>query len=200
MERHLKERLVGAAILVAIAVIFIPMLLDESPRREDRITGSNIPARPDHEFSSSIVPLEPPTAEPAPADQVAPSAKQPPEPATEPAPEQPAEPSVSPPEPMPTASEPVQTAAADPGKSAGAVGLSAWVVQLGSFSSEDNAKSLSDKLRKAGYPAFVEPLTQDNKTVYRVRVGPELMKAEAEKLRTQIAQKLALEGLVVRYP
>jgi DedD protein len=194
MERHLKERLVGAAILVAIAVIFIPMLLDESPRREDRITGSNIPARPDREFSSSIIPLEPPAVEPAPAT------KQPAEPATEPAPEHPAEPAVPPPEPTPPGSEPVQTAAADPGKSAGAVGLSAWVVQLGSFASEDNAKSLSDKLRKAGYPAFVEPLTQDNKTVYRVRVGPELLKAEAEKLRTQIAQKLALEGIVVRYP
>src|SRR5690606_17156136 len=44
------------------------------------------------------------------------------------------------------------------------VGLSAFVVQLGSFSSEKNAQELNQKLKKAGFRSFVEPLKQNNTT------------------------------------
>ena len=67
MEQGLKERLVGAAVLVILAVVFIPMLLDERQEDEIVITETNIPPKPDiipvppadTDFSSSIVPLEP---------------------------------------------------------------------------------------------------------------------------------------------
>lgn len=69
MERGLKERLVGAAVLVALAVIFIPMLLDDAPSGPGPITETNIPPRPDtltpdinpdDEFKSHVIPIEPP--------------------------------------------------------------------------------------------------------------------------------------------
>ena len=80
------------------------------------------------------------------------------------------------------------------------VGLTAWVVQLGSFSSKVNADKLNLKLRKSGFPAFVEPLKQENETVYRVRVGPELLRADADVLRKKIKTKMKLVGIVLSYP
>ena len=56
MQQKLKERLVGAAVLVAVAVIFIPIILNDSSEL-DTIQGSNIPEKPDTNFSSRIIPI-----------------------------------------------------------------------------------------------------------------------------------------------
>ena len=58
MGRRLKERLIGAAVLVMIAVIFIPMILDDSSETDVTITETNILTRPDDDFNSRIVPLQ----------------------------------------------------------------------------------------------------------------------------------------------
>ncbi|MEJ2762234.1 MAG: hypothetical protein P8126_12100 [Gammaproteobacteria bacterium] len=58
MERRLKERLIGAAVLVMLAVIFIPMILSDSNRTETAITKTNIPQRPEGEAPSHIAPLQ----------------------------------------------------------------------------------------------------------------------------------------------
>ena len=68
--------------------------------------------------------------------------------------------------------------------------LSAWAVQVGSFTSQDNAERLSEALKKRGYRAFVTRLSSDNKVLYRVRVGPEQQRERAEML----AQRLKKEG------
>ena len=80
------------------------------------------------------------------------------------------------------------------------VGVSAWIVQLGSFTDEVNAQSLNNKLREAGYPAFVEPLKRNGKISYRVRVGPEIKRSEADKLLKNLKEKMKLDGIVVSYP
>jgi cell division septation protein DedD len=46
----------------------------------------------------------------------------------------------------------------------------------------------------------VEPLRQGNGVLYRVRVGPELLKGDAEKLLKQIRAKLKLDGIIKEYP
>jgi len=56
MEQKLKERLAGAAVLVAIAVIFIPIILSDSLETES-ISGSNIPEKPETNFNSRIIPV-----------------------------------------------------------------------------------------------------------------------------------------------
>lgn len=191
MERRLKERVIGASVLVMLAVIFIPMVLDDSEHVETKITGTNIPPRPEAEFTSKIVPL--PGGDFAKPEPAAISTTQntgsPAEPA--PAPEQ------EPPAGSPaTPASATGTAETPPDR----VGLTAWVVQLGSFSSEANATGLDQRLRRAGYSSFVEPLQQSGEAAFRVRVGPELLRSEAQALRDRIKSEIGIDGIVVSYP
>lgn len=210
MDRGLKERLVGAAVLVLLAVIFIPMLLDDAPSPYEPITGTNIPPRPveDEEFSSRIVPMDPrPLPQPEPIEPLAaidpveeslpvePEIPVVPDPEEEPVVEtEPEEPAVAEPEPPPAPAEDIPPPTTD------TAAVSAWVIQLGSFSKRENAEGLEKKLREAGYAAFVEPLEQAGAMSYRVRVGPEITRSEADKLRDQINKRFELSGIVVRYP
>ncbi|NOT84340.1 MAG: hypothetical protein HOP02_06035 [Methylococcaceae bacterium] len=62
-----------------------------------------------------------------------------------------------------------------------------WYIRLGSFGQEANAITLRDKLRKQGYPAVVDTINSAGKgKLYRLRVGPELSKAVAEKTRQKM--------------
>ena len=57
----------------------------------------------------------------------------------------------------------------------------AWALQLGSFSKEANAQVMRDKLRAKGYASYVDVLKKPDRSVYRVRIGPELDKQLLEK-------------------
>ena len=198
MEPGLRQRLTGAAVLVILAVIFIPMLLDTSVDEKQVMSETNIPpqpadmpAPPAEDFSSRIVPLEQPP-KPAPALET-----------TELEPSPGAEMVMEGPPPSDSAATVVEEPPAPVMESEGkadSVGVTAWVVQLGSFSSEENAEALNQKLRKAGFKAFVEPLRQNDSTVYRVRVGPELKRSDAEVINARLKQDLQLEGIIVHYP
>jgi DedD protein len=216
MEQGLKQRLVGAAVLAALAVIFLPMIYDEPvvSSREPRI-----PARPGDLTGPQFAPL---TEAEVTRDRHLPDA-----PITTPSPAE-AEPADAPivsppPTPGPT-SKPTATAAirappavtaapakrpTDPPSKPGPartppanerVGVKGWAIQLGSFSSEANAKALRDRLRKLGFQAFVERIDIRAASVFRVRVGPETERQTAEALRAQIEKKVSLSGILVRYP
>ena len=200
MEQALKERLVGATVLVILAVIFIPMLLGEKPEISNDITKTNIPPKPEGKFSSRIIPLQEKSA----TDEVDLSDQtelrtsknemitEVPDTVTREADREPDE--------RATSKDEIPRAVADKEIITERVGLRAWVVQLGSFSSEDNAEALNKKLRDAGFPAFVEPLKQKNTITYRVRVGPELKRSDAQSIRDQLKKSLKLDGIVVSYP
>jgi len=190
MEQALKERLVGATVLVILVVIFVPMLLDDTSHSDIDITQTNIPEKPESSFSSRIIPLQEETIEETKlpetenvtaekktdVDEKEAVAK------------------------MPEIEKlPALTSDDDKPVDQG-VGLNAWVVQLGSFSSEANAQALNKKLRDAGYPAFVEPLRQKNSVAYRVRVGPELKYSDAQSLLESIKKSMKLDGIVISYP
>jgi DedD protein len=232
MERQRKERLVGAAVLIMLAVIFIPMILDNSVQPESGIVGTNIPPQPEGGFASRVIPLTSTTGgggeagagteagtTPAnvsaaatvataekPQDTVtAPAASTPP-----PAPAAPVAPATPPVTTSSAPSSPVTAPAKEitareiPARvepaHPSAAGVTAWVVQLGSFSSAENAESLNKKLRQAGYSAFVEPLQQGGTKVFRVRVGPELRRSSAQTVRDRLQANMGLEGIVVPYP
>ena len=76
----------------------------------------------------------------------------------------------------------------------------AWVVQLGSFSSEKNARDLNDRLRASGFASFVEPLKQEDSMAYRVRIGPELRRSDAIAVRDKLKKSLDIDGIVLQYP
>lgn len=87
---------------------------------------------------------------------------------------------------LPTADEPAAAASA---------GAGAWAVQVGAFSQESNAKQLSDRLKGAGFPAFVERRGES----YAVRVGPYVRRTDAEAQRQKLKSGQKLDGLIVSH-
>ena len=81
-----------------------------------------------------------------------------------------------------------------------AVGQMNWVVQVGSFLSKDNAEKLNQKVKKAGFRSFVNPITQNNKIMHQVCLGPEYDEADAKNLLKEIKNKMKLDGIVKKYP
>ena len=75
-----------------------------------------------------------------------------------------------------------------------------YVVQLVAFRSQEEALALRDKLRAAGYIAFSERVQTESAVLYRVRVGPEADRDGADRLRTEVASKFGITGMVVAYP
>lgn len=117
----------------------------------------------------------PPAAKPEPAKPVAK-----PEPKPEPKPEA-------------TASKPATPAA----PAASGVG---FAVQLGAFGQANDANALRDKVRSAGFSAFVEQVRTEKGSLHRVRVGPVANRADAEQLKAQVAAKVGVAGMVRPHP
>ena len=203
MDFVLKQRLVGAIVLVALGVIFIPMLL-EGPNSElvpemeplPELTGQRSSMELGGFPDAGDVPVEADVAV-VQADIVVP-----PNPGDElqPQPNETAEVEIAAPEPIvePLPVPPKPATTPEPAKPAGPLGN--WVVQMGSFSSEQNALRLRDKLRKAGFVTQVEKVRVDAKSHYRVRVGPYLERAEADRDQAKLDKQLNLKGRVLSYP
>jgi len=202
MEQKLKERLVGAAVLVAVAVIFIPIIFTDSQETEV-ILGSNIPEKPETKFNSRIVPViesdDEPSSTPTDLENIESGKSQKNDDLII---EQKmvAEKVISAGENNAEKQAVEKKMATTEVAGNTTVGLSAWIVQLGSFTEEDNAQALNTKLRQAGYPSFVEPVKKDGKISYRVRVGPEIKRSEADSLLKKLKDNMQLDGIVVSYP
>ncbi|MBV6839796.1 SPOR domain-containing protein [Xanthomonas euvesicatoria] len=95
----------------------------------------------------------------------------------------------------PEPAKPVATAPAAP--AASAVG---FAVQLGAFGRAEDADALRDRVRAAGFSAFVEQVRTDKGALNRVRVGPVANRSDAEQLRAQVAAKVGISGMVRPYP
>jgi DedD protein len=204
VDPRLKQRLVGAAVLLALAVIFLPMLLDGTGRDAQVSLRDAIPPEP--EF------LRPETAPPlaldSPPDVPAGETRPPPRSearSAEPDPLPPRSAPVEPPaESAPTSSPPAPTPAQAPvqerpsGEPAGDPG--GFAVQVGSFGEEANARTERDRLRDLGFTAFVEPARANGRMFYRVKVGPVAERSEAERLRDRMKDQVELQGIVVAHP
>lgn len=77
--------------------------------------------------------------------------------------------------------------------------LSAWIVQAGSYREEINAIAVRDRLRRAGYPSFVTE-SDSGGTVYRVRVGPMIDADRADFTRDRVEKLLGRDAIVLSYP
>lgn len=191
-ENHLKQRIVGAIVLVALAVIFIPMFLSGDRDGDMPILDSNIPSKPENVEQLKTLELSP--------DRPVPEMKTPDRTPVDEHPPQ-AESEAAPDKTAPAATE--DTAATDSSvtpPTSESRDSKAWAVQVGSFSKQSNALGLRDKLRDKGYRAFVEQVSTDKGEVYRLRVGPEVHRSQAEELKKELQEKLKLNGLVVAHP
>jgi DedD protein len=185
MDQGLKERLVGAAVLVAIGVWLIPWVLD-GPENSIDSGGSSLqlPAveepMPMRTQTLRLDEGNEPAAD-APA-RAAPSAAQSSATAATPTTEDP--PTRETPRDTeatapPSAEAPVTVAAVPPPKPAPAT-AGDWIVQLGTFSEEANARRLAQRAATFGYEVDVSNYRANGRTLYRVRVGPATTRAQAD--------------------
>jgi DedD protein len=195
VDDRLKRRLVGAVVLIALGVIFIPMILDGSGRSSRLSMDVEIPPAPVYEVPDRLPPL--PTSAPDPAPPAAPRAEPRPEATLKSIPDGPPPKAPTPPAPAPVPAEP----ASDTASAEEDAPPSAWVVQVGSFEDQAKAVALRDKLREGGFTAFVEPhRAAEGKTLYRVRIGPELKRESSEKVLARLKREQKLDGIVVSHP
>lgn len=183
MEQQLKQRLVGAIVLVSLAVIFIPVIL-EGPDDEWSPRDHTIPEPPRVDFRAAMeLPL--PDSQPDEAATGTAGTEQPnleSDTATAPAEEQPEKPQV----------KPVEQPAPDAGKLE-----PGWYAQVGSFSQSANAEGLREGINKAGFSAHLQQVASAKGTSYRVLVGPESSRALSEQLLDKLGKTLNSTGIVI---
>jgi len=213
LDKAYKQRMVGALVLVALAVIFLPMLFSrQDEQRQVRVEAPTAPqASALPQVKVEPVPVPEPQALPpdaVPADEEVEETPVPVAPAPAPKPVAPvaAAKPVAPapaakPAPAP-AQTPAQVVAVAPAKldttqnRVDPNGLPiSWSVQLASLSSRDSAESLQKTLRSQGYNAYIR--SSDGKN--RVFVGPLIERAEADRLRDLLGRQQNLKGFVVRF-
>lgn len=175
MDKALKQRLVGAAVLVALAVIFLPMLI-KAPAPASRI----IDAPTDTPAASGSTP-PPATAAPAvrelpllsapgdiPAGGVMGMDTTPPE-ATAPA------------APPPAATPPARRLPAESAHGA-------YAVHFGSYASRTDAAKVTQALADVGIRARIVPVTLGQAPAFAVRMGPYASRADAQAIRSEAAK------------
>ncbi|MFU8765534.1 MAG: SPOR domain-containing protein [Haliea sp.] len=203
MNDILKQRLVGALILMALGVIFWPIIFvdpDPSPGMEDL----RMPSRPNVDTTPIAAPdpaglrgspeldFDPEAsagdpgieedfrlfAEPLAAESTA-----------EPGPEL-----AAPPSPGETRSERPEQPVLD------AQGVPvAWMLQVASVSSAERAEELRQRLQARGEKAWVVPANINGRVTYRVNIGPKFERARLEALRPAIDAEFGVTSLVKRY-
>jgi DedD protein len=196
MERALKERIIGAAILVLFVVLVVPIFLDGPPDATEMVSERVLLPGQEDQKTQTVV-LERNRTEPVP---LASNATPDPSP-TAPEPAESKEQStkqVTPVVKKPSESAP-EVAAPEPKPSPAVSTTGMWAVQLGSFSNKENAEKLAADLRKQGYAAFLSQLTTGSGQLHRVRIGPQKDRESAEAMAGRLL-KVGHEGQVVPHP
>ncbi|MFV0478526.1 MAG: SPOR domain-containing protein [Parahaliea sp.] len=219
MNNILKQRLVGALILVALGVVFWPIIFVEP--EEHSSLDNRIPPRPDVDTTPIQSPdrrgLKPSPSLPV-DDGISDDNKRP---------EQRAQEALSEntnnevaPEPAPdvvVASEPDNS---DPDNGKGTAlnhqgqireqaplkpevddqGVPvAWMLQVISVTQKDSAERTRQALTDMGHKAYVKGASVNGKTVYRVYVGPKFERAKIEAIQAEIDGQLGVKSMVRRY-
>lgn len=209
MDIALKQRLVGASVLVALAVVVLPMLLGGRP--EDGGGDSRaieIPEQPPElDFETRRYPIgatrpnepQPDTQQPITlptpdlpesgteaTDQRAAEADSMADSGAGPAPGEAIAGEDVPPagtEEIASAEEepPVTVIESDALPETAPVGSGRYIVQVASFGSVNNARRLTGQLQELGYAVTSDTVTSDVGTLHRVRVGPYANESDADR-------------------
>lgn len=170
MDTALKQRLIGAVVLVALAVIFLPMLI-KGPAPDSGVSDVplTVPATPGGQYETRELPLVTPGNAPAGGvvgmDNDAPN--------------------TTASQAVPLGSAPAEAASAMlPASTAGGN----FAVNFGAYATPADADAVIARLKQSSLPAFREPATINGKTAWRVRIGPYADRADAETVRLQAAQ------------
>jgi len=218
LDKGMRQRMVGALVLVALAVIFLPMLFTrEDEMRQVRVEAPEAPAMPNLP-QVQVEPVQVPEPQPLPEQNDQPIAVVDESTAPVTTPSQPITPAPAAAQPQPKPQTPVPAppvAKVEPRPAPAASAAPAapvtkpvapskidvnglpvsWSIQLASLSNRAGAENLQKTLRSQGYNAYIRSADGMN----RVFVGPLIERAEAERLRDVINRQQNLKGIVVRF-
>ncbi len=201
VDRALKERTIGAVVLVAFAVLIVPVFLDGPSEDRDTITEVvTLPGQNDQPRKQQTIVLERDRTEPMPVAQTpAPAAEiaTPPPRAQAPQKTPAAAAKTGSAEVEPKRAPAVRDDAKDASPEASTTGM--WAVQLGSFSNRANAERLASDLREEGFAAFLSRLDTGSGELHRVRIGPQKDRDAAETVAAKLTDA-GHEGQVVPHP
>ena len=185
MDRALKERVIGAIVLVVLAILVVPVFLDGPSGESETVQQSvSLPGQNQQDRQTQTIVLERDRTEPVPAangkrdtaapakDNLAAAAKE-----------------------RPVATREATAASGDAQESI--TGM--WAVQLGSFSKKANAEKLAAELRTQGYAAFLSQLKTSGGALHRVRVGPQKDRDSAASVAARLGSA-GHKGQVVPHP
>lgn len=177
MDSTLKYRIVGATVLLSLAVIFIPMILDGSGQESVTKIDIEMPPEPTLVFSDELdSQVQTPAPEHTSSGQEA---------------------EVSHPDADPINNIVPEVVVKEDIKSE----LLGWVVQVGAFGEKEKALAMQKKLIDAGFDALVEIGSNKSKDYFRVKVGPVISQDEATKIKDNLRKKMNLEAaFVTRHP
>ncbi|WP_416137107.1 SPOR domain-containing protein [Halomonas sp. HK25] len=223
MKYGWRERISGAVIVVALAVIFIPLLLSEPAPRSERPQPALTIEQPVEVPRTEVPEPQPPSSlgeiggpmassqpdeapvEAAPVEEVSEVAEEAAEqlaraesPAEQ-APSPAAEPAPDPIAELARAADQRLAESASASQPASAPAPAAaggeWAVQVGSFGEPANAERLLNQLREQGFPAYSRPRDNNLTTVY---AGPYDSSEAGERAMNELKSQANLQGLLVR--
>lgn len=74
-----------------------------------------------------------------------------------------------------------------------------WIVQVASFESLENAENLRKALGDKGFPAYTQQVKTSKGRAVRVFVGPKLQRSKAESIKQQIDKEFKLDSMIKRF-
>ena len=177
MDQNLKQRLIGAVVITALAAIFIPMIFDDPVAdRGQMISQLRIPNEP--EVSRDYM-ATPPDIEKVNLPETSYLQTQ-----------QEIEDTETYRKETVGKKQVMERPVVD-------IKMNRWFVQVGIFSEEANAISIRDKIRKQGFPVMVSTISSEKGKLYRVLVGPELDKKRSEEIKVKMAMLNGLKGILI---
>jgi DedD protein len=201
----LRQRLVGALILLALGVVFWPIIFVEPGDINDQDV-SQIPPRPGVDTRAIAAPdksnlrVSPKLESRAQARRdelardAAPAAQNPPS-----APAAPKAVDTAKAVPAVIQSHRNRTEAPEkPKLDAEGVPI-AWILQVASVSDSGKADALRGRLLELGYKAYVKKVHRSGKVLLRVYVGPKFERAQLDKIKSSVDAEFSVESMVVRY-
>lgn len=198
MKKRARRRLVGAVVLVVLAIVFVPMVLNKEPPAERRDVALTIPGE------DATAPLRPPPAVAPEPPIVPPEAADVPSidgmpddraavgggaVSDEAAEAADALASFADDTPAGGRRAPVPLESPSVPAAPDAAGGGAYAIQFGVFSKSANVKQLRDQLSGEGVKSYTEALKNGAGTLTRVRGGPFPSRAEAERARDRLKAK-----------
>jgi len=176
----LKQRLIGAIVLVTLGIILIPLVLNGGPERLLSDSGStNIPPMP-KKLSRQLPDIPQPEPMPEPKKIIA----------------YPQEVYNS------KMKQPASLIVSDNNYKKESRPVSkkitmAYTLQVASFSKRDNALGLQEQLRKKGFKAYIELISTAKGRFYRLRVGPYLNFEQISTIKKQLKTQFKLKNTVI---